>query len=391
MNLKLKRDPSGLYLPRPTKGGGAAFFFVFDDPKASDAEIEVAAALTGLLGRFGFIASLPTLQVDRGILAQKTRSALGSLAQQARVGWFVAGGGTFRLLHSLLIDKSGVVIKIAEKRHLAFKRSFDLVLTKGLIFSWSQPNTRFEIANPGTGVEIVGETASVRTIGNVFVAVDGQAAGRFMFGLTANDSALETLDIGLRLFDRANGLAIASVRYPLFDGSAVIPMNGCIDPLDLEIEQSAKGLPGTFFSFPKGSVLPSHYRTSHGHTVSLVAEDDTRLEFCGKVNHSSGTSRNFYLTPSGTFGVRVSSNGLQNMLAGDSGTEYFRIDNGHKLQFKTGGPALVTGTQKSGGPFLDTLATTPWVTVATGAGAHYIVQSEDAPVFVQRNPLCQHD
>jgi large repetitive protein len=385
--VNLVRDSSGLYLLPSPAGDGSAMFFVFDDESRNDANIDVATEFVALSGRFAFIATLPPA-ADRPTLAKAARTQM-ALVAGARIGWFAAGTGTFRLLHAVVVTKSGGSVKTI-RQSISFKDNFELAADKDLVVSFSDADG-FRIANKNKAIRILTESGSVPASTDLLIGFDGAAAGRFTFDLPANEAALEQLDIGLRLFEDVS-VAIASTRFPLIDAAAApVTLSGSVDPLDVEAQETPAGLNGTFLSFAKGMAVPTYYRTAHGHSVSLVAGDDARLHFCSRVNHVDGTSRTFYLAPSGTFAVQAGTTTQHKMLAGATGTEYFHVDTGVKVRFEPGQPALAVKTSSSDGPFLTNRATTSWMIVDPAASATYVGQPENAPLFAGTSLLSLHE
>lgn len=391
--VALDRDPSGLYLPAAAPSDNA-LFFVFADPTIAAASIDVATELAGQRGFLLFADSIPADAAGRATLAADARAEMKAIPP-ARIGWIEQANGGSRVLFALFLARAGNVLRLApEQTGLGYKQSFRFRLREGLSVAWSEADAELAIDNATQRCSIIGSGGAVTTIGAVLrVPALGPDAGRFLFDLTANDQALDVLEVGLRIFSRRGGPfpGVSSTRFPVFDASAEsVNLRAVLDPLEISATRSAAGLPATALRFDTGTALTTHYRTDAGHPLVVTPAPGARLAFCDRTESLQTDARKFYLVPDGDFAVGAPQESLAdvpreaNLLAGATGTEYVKLPPQHMLRFRPGHPALRTAAPTASGPFLEPGATTAWVDIASAGTADYVGEPEDAPLYGSR-------
>lgn len=298
-------------------------------------------------------------------------------------------------------ENSSTSGKISAAANILF-RNLALVLPQGSKVTWDETGKCFQLSSAGLAspqicLQVAGTAQALSLASAVNLPFYGQpGAACLRFTLNTDESALETLDVGLRYFmeNAKQTDALTSLRYPIFNNQATpITLNANLNPCcHLDPKK-------TYFAFGKtksSTSISSYFCTTLGYKLSLTPQSDAALVFAVKpAGNRPQDDAPFYLVPKGLFAISVNRSGgaattPDKLMLGLSGSEYVSLVNGKTalLQFIPDRDAYAPGFHSRTAsettaethplaPRLTGLAKTSW-TYLLGSELNYFAQPQGA-------------
>lgn len=362
--------------------------------------------------------SIPTDTAGATALIRELRTRLPSSATKANVG-FVWLDGNLRQPATLVVQRLDLLaanpsrrqpnpITPAYEQKFTFKQ-FTIAVAGGsevqVKSDWS--GVEILLKPRATAVELRIPVAPQRyaAVSTAFIPFGGELRGAMQFTLeplTTAKFGYGAIDASLYYYLRpaAGSTNPRALRYPLIDKPRV---NG---PLSFEATFFPTYQLSSFFRVPPQSngqptPVPSYFRTTAGFPVDLLANVQAKGRFYLRprlnLNREiTDLPEIYHLTPGGGFEIAASGprdeHGMLTLLAGASGTEYFRLrprngSAGDLLRFELdrNAYAVTFGDLNVGGSaLLSPDYKTSWATVA-GVSApterYYFAQPPEAPLY----------
>lgn len=335
-------------------------------------------------------------------------SFLGQAAQSGvRFLWITnpnLNSSTWQVSSIKFANHTSTTGTISADAQIAF-RNLALFLPNGSGITLNLKDNCFQLTNasvvsPQITFKEISANETVPVVSGVNIPFYGQAgSGCLRFNIGADESDLDTLDVGLRYFtdDPQTAGLLVSRRYPVFNIQAMsVTLYANLDPCH-HLDPSK-----TYFAFSQSPLsaavaLNTYFSTTLGYGLTLTPQSQASLVFAVKpASVTPNASNPFYLVPQGNFEVGVNRTGgltpADKLMCGLSGSEYIPLSGVSSVQmtFAPGcnayAPSFVAGEVTSAASNYKHLsnherligtATTAWIYLQAG-GLTYYAQPEGA-------------
>jgi len=408
---------------------------LFATSTGAPATLDLAASFTDYPGYYVSLAQCPATSAEPAFVDAVLD--LGQRLGPARFLWLASSTPDPDWLRRALYlsQPAGAATGTVERPSVFEVGRYRVSVTAGQLVSPSSAGFAFD-AGPLGGLpafQLLTDDKAwpLTSAGASALSASGSTAGAFQLNLsidaTANPGGVGDyglLDVGFRfgLPDPLDpqGMLLASLHYPLFEGaaSAPVPMTMSFDPVGvLDPNRTMLRYPST------PATLPSHYTSQLGFGVSIAADASNPAAPAGLAFHRTPRSSTetaaddpLYLAPVGPYTLVIGAGAgtatpAARLTGGISGSEYFGFSSGTAVPltfvpaqpaFAPGfpptarqdgagppqNPRLRSGPEASGAPEaslaqLTGVATTAYASVGPPAGgqAWYFAQPEGGAFF----------